>query len=112
MGLEEEDRSEEPCLSLKVFFFKYLHLFLCYINGIGFYLFMAVLGLHCCAGFSLVVVSGGLLSLLWLLLVWSTGSRTVGLQQLGRTGLRAPVQWLCRMGLVAPQREGSSWPKD
>ena len=59
MGLEEEDRSEEPCLSLKVFFFKYLHLFLCYINGIGFYLFMAVLGLHCCAGFSLVVVSGG-----------------------------------------------------
>ena len=62
MGLEEEDRSEEPCLSLKVFFLSIYIFFLCYINGIGSYLFMAVLGLHCCAGFSLVVVSGGLLS--------------------------------------------------
>ena len=40
------------------------------------YLFLAVLGLPCCAGFSLVAASGVLcvgLSLPWLLLLWSTG---------------------------------------
>ena len=38
---------------------------------------LAALGLHCCSAFSRVVVSGGL-SLLWLLLLQSTGSRHAG----------------------------------
>ena len=50
-------------------------------------LFLAVLGLHCCTGFSLVAVSGGysLVTVLSLLIVvtslgWSTGSRVLRLQ--------------------------------
>ena len=49
------------------------------------YLFLAVLGLHFCAGLSLVAASGGRsssrctgLSLSRLLLLWSTGSRHAG----------------------------------
>ena len=40
-------------------------------------LFLAVLGLCCCVGFSLVAGSGGysLVMVRWLLLLWSTGSR-------------------------------------
>ena len=47
---------------------------------------LAVLGLHCCAGFCLAVASRGHLSLysgfssLWLLLLRSTGSRACRLQ--------------------------------
>ena len=46
---------------------------------------LAVLGLHCCAGFCLAVASRGTLSLysgfsLWLLLLRSTGSRACRLQ--------------------------------
>ena len=51
------------------------------------YLFLPVLGLHCCAGFCLVAVSQGYSSLRcasfplqWLHLVQSTGSRLLGLQ--------------------------------
>ena len=51
------------------------------------YLCLAVLDLHFCAGFCLVVVSGSSLylqcagfSLQWLHVLWSTGSRTCGLQ--------------------------------
>ena len=50
-------------------------------------LFSAMLGLHCCTSFSLVVVSGGYsllqctgFSLQWLLLLWIVGSRVCGLQ--------------------------------
>ena len=49
---------------------------------------LAVLGLHCCRGFCLVMASRGYLllysgfSLLGLLLSWSTGSRSCRLQQL------------------------------
>ena len=46
---------------------------------------LAVLDLHCCVGFSLVGVSGGLsslqcvgISISWLLLLQSTGSRHMG----------------------------------
>ena len=49
--------------------------------------FLAVLGLRCCAGFSLVVVSGGCsllvvygLPIVVASLLWSTGSRVLGLQ--------------------------------
>ena len=41
-----------------------------------FWLFLAALGLHCCSAFSRVV--SGVLSLLWLLLLQSTGSRRAG----------------------------------
>jgi len=51
-----------------------------------FYLFLAVLGLRCCAGFSLVVESGGCSLLEWLLLLQRTGSR-VG--RLSRWGFQA-----------------------
>ena len=40
-----------------------------------FYLFLAVLGLRCCAGFSLVVESGDCSLLEWLLLLQRMGSR-------------------------------------
>ena len=67
--------------------------------------FMAVLGLRCCAGFSLVAVSGGYSSLgflgysslWWLLLLQSTGSRHTGFRScrpkaLGR-GLSSCGAW-------------------
>ena len=41
-------------------------------------LFMAMMGLHCCAGFSLVAMSGFLLQ--WLLLLQSMGSKACRLQ--------------------------------
>ena len=50
-------------------------------------LFFAVMGVHCCLGFSLIVASGGYsslqsegFSLHWLLLFPSTGSRACRLQ--------------------------------
>ena len=39
------------------------------------YLFLAVLGLHCCVDFSLVVGSRGYPSLQWLLLLWALEHR-------------------------------------
>ena len=72
-----------------LFFFKYL------------YFFMAVLGLRCCAGFSLAVASGGSLlprvgfSLWWLLLLLSMGYMACGPQQLQFAGSRAQAQQLC-----------------
>ena len=58
-----------------------------------------MLGLHCCIGFSLVTLSGGysLVAVLGLLIVeheleWSTGSRTLGLQQLWLPGSTAQAQ--------------------
>ena len=56
------------------------------------YLFLAVLGLCCCTGFSVVGVSGGYLSLhctgfllQWLVLLHSTGSRAPSFSSCGRT---------------------------
>ena len=43
------------------------------------YLFLTVLGLHCCVGISLVAACVGF-SLQWLLLLQSVGSRTHRLQ--------------------------------
>ena len=43
------------------------------------YLFLPVLGLHCCVSFSLVKASRGF-SLGWFLLLWTTGSRAHRLQ--------------------------------
>lgn len=78
-----------------------------------------MLGLHCCMVFSLVAVSGNYFLLCcmsfssqWLLLLWSTGSRAQGLQQLQLPGSRAQAQYLWCTGLVAPWHVGSSWMTD
>ena len=74
------------------------------------------------AGFSLVAASGGYsllrctgLSLRWLLLLRSTGSRHMGFsscgaraQQLWLAGSRAQAQWLWCTGLAASRHVGSS----
>ena len=63
------------------------------------FFFLAVLGLHCCIGFSLVALWGGysLVAALGLLIVeheleWSTGSRALRLQQLWLPGSTAQAQ--------------------
>ena len=74
-----------------------------------FYLFLAVLGLHCFVGFSLLSVSGSY-SLFWctgfslqlLLLLWSLSSRACWLQQLWLLGSRAQTQQFWPMGIVVP----------
>ena len=49
------------------------------------YFYLALLGLRCCLGFSLVAERGHSLVAV-LLLLWSMGSRAYGLQQLQHTG--------------------------
>ena len=63
------------------------------------YLFLAVLDLHHCSGFSLVAAGRGSFSLwcagfslLWLLLLWNTASRALGLQELRSPGSGAQAQ--------------------
>ena len=74
------------------------------------YLFLAVLGLCCCSGFSLVVAAGGYTraAVSQLLLLQSTGSRVLGLQSLQLLNSRAQAQQLRRTGLVLPWPVGSS----
>ena len=55
-----------------------------------------------CAGFSFQ----------WFLLLWSTGSRACGLQELWLPASRAQALQLWHMGLVAPWHVGSSWSWD
>ena len=75
--------------------------FLLIVSKIYLCLFLAVLGLHCCTGFSLVAASRSALqfwcegiSFRWLLFLQSTGSRARGLQQLQLLGSRAQAQEL------------------
>ena len=91
-----------------------------------FNLFLAVLGLHCCSGFSLVVASGRYcssrcagFSLWWLLLLQSTGSRVQSFQQLQRMGWvvllpdsRAWAQYLWHTGLVSRGHVETSWTRE
>ena len=79
---------------------------------------MVVLDLHGYEGFSLVAMSGGC-SLVALCgfslrcpLLWSVGSRVLGLQQLWLPGSRAQAQQLWCTGLVAPPHVGSSQTRD
>ena len=60
--------------------------------------FLVLLGLHCCTGFSLDVVNGGYsllcvgFSFSWLLLLQSAGCRARGLQWLQLPGPRSQAQ--------------------
>ena len=72
---------------------------------------MALWGLCCCSGFSLVVESGGyslvvIFSLQWLLLLQSTGSRAYTIQQLGCGGSAVAAPQLQSPGSVALPRQG------
>ena len=60
---------------------------------------MAVLCLHCCTGFSLIAECGHLMVVL--LLLWSTGSRECGLQQLQRMGSVVGAPGLQSTGSIA-----------
>ena len=80
-------------------------------------LFMAALGLHCCAqafsscgerGLLLVVVHRLLIAVASL--VAEHGLQACGVQQLWLAGSRAQAQQLWRKGLVAPRHVGSSRP--
>ena len=51
-----------------------------YVCSLNFYLFLAALGLCCYVGFSPVAASRGRVSLQWLLLLRSAGSRLLRLQ--------------------------------
>ena len=91
-----------------------------------FYLYLAVLGLLCCTGFSLVVASGDCSpAVVWGLLL---GVASLVLEPLGPVGFssccgaraqslrflgsRAQAQQLWHLGLVPPRRVGSSWIRD
>ena len=69
------------CPAFPLVFFKLVDL----LSFSSFHLFLAVLDLHCCMGFSLVMVNGGYslavvneVLMWWLLLLWSPGSRWAG----------------------------------
>ena len=80
---------------------------------------MTVLGLCCCASFSLTVASGGysLIAVLRRLIVVASpivehGSRAHGLQRLCLQGCRAQAQQVWCMGFVTPQHVRSSQIRD
>ena len=84
-----------------------------------YFIFLALLGLHCCVGFSLVavIIGSSLVPVRELLiagasLVAGTGFRVCGLQQLWLPGSGAQPQQLSCMGLVAPRHVGASWTRD
>ena len=82
---------------------EYWHLF------IYLFLFLAALGLCCCArGYSSLRCAG--FSLWWLLLLGSTGSRRAGFSSCdSRAQERRLSSW--PTGLVAPRHAGSSWTR-
>ena len=100
---------------LYLFFYKFIYFIYFWLHWV----FVAARGL------SLVEVSGDYSSLwcaafsLWLLLLWSMGSRHMGfsscgtwVQQLWLTGSRAQAQQLWCTGFVAPRHVGSSQTRD
>ena len=64
-----------------------------------------MLGLCCCAGFSLVALSR-------LLLLLSTGSKAHWLQYLQHVGSVVVTHWLQSTGLVALKHVRASWIRD
>ena len=73
------------------------------------YVFLAVLGLCCCEGFSLVAVRG--FSLKQLLLCRAQTLRHMDLVVVA-PGSGAQAQYLWHTGLVDPWHVGSSWIRD
>ena len=88
------------------------------------YLFLAVLGLHCCTSFSLVVASRGY-SLVWCV-GFSSQRLLLGTWALGHLGFRSCSVWFsscgskalehrlnnCGTGLSCSAQVGSSWIRD
>ena len=106
------------CVTFSQFlqYFKLLnHYYICYsdmwcalLKNLLIYLFLTVLGLRCCVGFSLVAASQGYSSLQcmgfsrqWLLLLQSTGSRHLGFSSCG--------MWLSGCSSWAVEHRFSSW---
>ena len=91
----------------------YLSLFVCVcvLTILFIYLFLAVLGLCCCAGFSLVAVSG-LLVAEWLLLLQSLDSRCAGFSSCGSRALEHRVSSCGNRALFASRHVGSSRIRD
>ena len=74
--------------------------FVCHLVYTGVYLFLSVLGLCCCKGFSLVAVSRGYFSFnAWALLQWLPLLQSMGLMARGLSGCRS---W-------APEHRLGSW---
>ena len=81
--------------------------------------FGGVLGLYCCARFSLLAASGGYCLAAGLRLL--CGGFPCGARALGHIGFGGCATWLpgpraeaqvCCTGLVAPRHVGSSWTRD
>ena len=90
-GQDLPEKREHKFFLLLLLFFKEFYFSL---------YFLAVLGLHCCVGFSLVAASGGYSScdagvflLRWPFSLWSVGSRVRGLQELVACGLGSCDSW-------------------
>ena len=100
----EKDQEGFGFFFLNKFIYLFIYFWLCWV-------FVAVRGLSVVAvsrGYSLLQCAG--FSLSWLLLLWSTGSRSAGFsscgtwfQQLWLVGSRAQAQYLWCTGLVAPR---------
>ena len=80
----------------QAFFFLIIILFVLFI-----YLVLAVLGLHCCTGFSLVVASGGH-SPVAVSGFSSRGFSCCDAQALGHTGFRSCCTWAQKSQLQGP----------
>ena len=104
--------------SISIYFFnvsRWVHLF----SFKFIYLFMAALGLCCCAWVFSSCGERGLHSLLWragfslqwLLLLRSTGSRRAGFSSCGTPALERRLRSCGARGLVAPRHVGSSWTR-
>ena len=103
------------CPAFPLVFFKLVDL----LSFSSFHLFLAVLDLHCCMGFSLVMVNGGYslavvneVLIVVASLVMEPWLQVGGLPQLPILGSRAQAQQLWHMGLVAPWHVGSSHIRD
>ena len=82
----------------------------CFVGLFFIFHFLAVLGLHCCAGFSLVAVLR--LVIMVASLVAEHGPKGERAQELLLPGSRAQAQYLWCVSLVALLYIGSFWTRD
>ena len=95
-----------PPLSYTGYFYSiYIYLFVC--------LFMAALGLHCCARSFSSCSEQGLLfvEMHRLLIAVASLVRSMGSQYAGFSSCSMRAQWLWRTGPAAPRHVGSSWTR-